>query len=232
MLVHRRFIDDWDQLPNRVGLEAAQQFYDHVATSPGQIPAVGSATILKGSLGKPLAEGFSRTVHYEISGAGRIDFQYHDTYISLCLIAGRLTDMTVGQRRLTLEEFLELPEESPALELIDGMVTQKVAPQWLHGLLQVGFAGLINDYARPRKLAIEIVSPGQSVAELLDKGRRYLAHGVPTVVVVEPNGESVVVLRAGGSIATLRGEDRIDLDAVLPGFELTVRALFDTLQLE
>jgi len=50
--------------------------------------------------------------------------------------------------------------------------------------------------------------------------------------VVEPNGESVVVLRAGGSIATLRGEDRIDLDAVLPGFELTVRALFDTLQLE
>lgn len=24
--------------------------------------------------------GFSRTVHYEISGAGRIDYQYHDSY--------------------------------------------------------------------------------------------------------------------------------------------------------
>ena len=186
--------------------------------------------------------------------------------------------MTVGQRRLTLEEFLELPEESPALELIDGMVTQKVAPQWLHGLLQLGVGTLIHDYARPRKLAIafseireafgrdslvpdvgvyrwervprspagrltnappippdvaiEIVSPGQSVAELVDKGRRYLAHGVPIVVIIEPNGESVVVLRADGSIMTLRDEDRIDLEAVLPGFELTVRALFDTLQLE
>jgi hypothetical protein len=81
VLVHRRFLDLWEGLPDRVGLEAAQQFYDHVATTPGQIPAVGSATILKGSLGNPLAEGFSRTVHYEISGAGRIDFQYHDAYV-------------------------------------------------------------------------------------------------------------------------------------------------------
>ncbi|MBI4728085.1 MAG: hypothetical protein HY775_01070 [Acidobacteria bacterium] len=36
--------------------------------------------VLKGSAGKPKQRGFSRTVHYEISGAGRIDFQYADNY--------------------------------------------------------------------------------------------------------------------------------------------------------
>lgn len=81
MLVHRQFAHLWDQLPDRVGLAAAQQFYDHVANSPGRIPPVGTATILKGSLGAPISEGFSRTVHYEISGAGRIDFQYNDAYV-------------------------------------------------------------------------------------------------------------------------------------------------------
>lgn len=69
------------QLPDRVGLQAAQQFYDHVASTPGQVPSVGSSTVLKGSLGRPIAEGFSRTVHYEISGAGRIDYQHNDAYV-------------------------------------------------------------------------------------------------------------------------------------------------------
>jgi hypothetical protein len=81
VLVHRRFLPLWEQLPDRVGPQAAQQFYDHVAASPGQVPAVGATTILRGSLGRPIAEGFSRTVHYEISSAGRIDFQYHDAYV-------------------------------------------------------------------------------------------------------------------------------------------------------
>jgi hypothetical protein len=37
--------------------------------------------MLRGSLGRPIAAGFSRTVHYEVSGAGRIDYQYHDAYV-------------------------------------------------------------------------------------------------------------------------------------------------------
>jgi hypothetical protein len=81
VLVHRQFAHLWSQLPDRVGLEAAQQFYDHAANEPGQAPQVGSATILKGSLGRPIAEGFSRTIHYEISGASRIDFQHNDAYV-------------------------------------------------------------------------------------------------------------------------------------------------------
>src|SRR5688572_88055 len=137
--------------------------------------------------------------------------------------------MAITQRRLTLEEFLRLPEESPALELIDGVVTQKVAPQWLHGWIQGAFVAHINGFAVPRRLAgafteireafgrdslvpdigvyrwgriprsatgrlvnappippdvaIEIISPDQSRAELIEKGRRYLGHGVQIVVI-------------------------------------------------
>ena len=42
--------------------------------------------------------------------------------------------MALPQGRLTLEEFLRLPEEKPALELIDGAVTQKMAPAWDHSV--------------------------------------------------------------------------------------------------
>ncbi|MGH9379809.1 MAG: hypothetical protein ACRD2Z_04250 [Thermoanaerobaculia bacterium] len=27
-----------------------------------------------------MGPGFSRAIHYEISGAGRLDYQYHDAY--------------------------------------------------------------------------------------------------------------------------------------------------------
>lgn len=41
---------------------------------------INSATILRGKAGKPKFEGGSRTIHYEVSGAGRIDYQYVDDY--------------------------------------------------------------------------------------------------------------------------------------------------------
>jgi hypothetical protein len=80
VLVHRRRIDRWKSLPERVGLESAQQFWDHVAMTPGTAPRVNKASYLRGRKGKPITDGFSRTIHYEISGPGRIDYQYHDTW--------------------------------------------------------------------------------------------------------------------------------------------------------
>lgn len=80
VLVHRQFHGLWDALPARVGLVSAQQFYDHVAHTPGVPPKVNSTTILRGKAGSPKFDGASRTIHYEISGAGRIDYQYVDDY--------------------------------------------------------------------------------------------------------------------------------------------------------
>jgi len=54
---------------------------------------------------------------------------------------------------MTLDEFLDLPEEEPALEYFDGVVTQKMSPTMRHGALQGGGVVLINLFAVPRKLA-------------------------------------------------------------------------------
>jgi hypothetical protein len=80
VLVHRKFANHWDELVSRVGVTGAQQFWDHVASTPGAVSPVASITILKGKAGAPKEAGWSRTHHYEVSGAGRIDYQYHNNF--------------------------------------------------------------------------------------------------------------------------------------------------------
>ena len=62
--------------------------------------------------------------------------------------------MVIAERHLTLEEFLRLPEEEPALEYEDGEVTQKVSPKAKHSAMQGGLATFVNTFARRRKLAL------------------------------------------------------------------------------
>lgn len=80
VLVHRQYEQLWEKLPERVGMQNAQQFYDYVANSPGAPASIGQTSILAGRAGRPKEQGFSKTIHYEISGAGRIDFQFHNAY--------------------------------------------------------------------------------------------------------------------------------------------------------
>jgi hypothetical protein len=77
VLVHRQFLDIWNELPTRVGLANAQQFWDHVAMTPGQPPKVGTSSVMKGKYAAPKWPGYSKTIHYEIIGAGRIDYQFN-----------------------------------------------------------------------------------------------------------------------------------------------------------
>ncbi len=91
---------------------------------------------------------------------------------------------------------------------------------------------LSNDYQGPPDIAVEIVSPGQSRREMVDKCCRYLSHGTSLALVVDPRTESIIRLLPDGSTSTLRGTDRIDLGPILPEFEMTVQDLFDTLYLD
>lgn len=80
VLVHRQFFEQWLEMVERVGVDKAQAFWDHVARTPGEPPQIASSCLLKGKSGNPQGEGWSRTIHYEVSGAGRINYQYHDAY--------------------------------------------------------------------------------------------------------------------------------------------------------
>jgi Uma2 family endonuclease len=181
-------------------------------------------------------------------------------------------------RRMTLDEFLELPEVEPALEYADGVVTQKVAPQGQHVTLQDDFTQRVNAHARPRKLAraypelratyaglsrvpdvavylwhriprlpngrvanrfteppdiaVEIVSPDQTATDLVSKCIWYVKNGVRIALIADPTRDIVLRFRPDALPDVLTGDDRIDLDEVLPGFELTVNQLFGSLVLD
>jgi len=86
-----------------------------------------------------------------------------------------------------------------------------------------------SDFFEPPDIAVEIVSPEQSVTELVKKCLRYVALGSTVALVIDPDPETILVFRAGQPVRHLQGDDRIDLDDALPGFELTVGAMFDAL---
>lgn len=178
---------------------------------------------------------------------------------------------------MTLEQFLALPEQKPALEFADGRVTQKVSPLGEHARLQSAFSRLMNNFCEPRRMAmalteiratfagrstvpdigvyrwsriprtaeglietyfrtppdiaVEIFSPGQVLGDERNKCRWYVANGVLIALFVHHPSRTVTRFTPDGE-QRLRGDDRIDLDAVLPGFTLTAAELFATLRVD
>lgn len=79
LLVHRQYADTWAGIADRVGLENVQQFYDHVTSAPDRHPDVGTSGMLRGKHNRG-KDGWSNRIHYEITGAGRINYEYHPAY--------------------------------------------------------------------------------------------------------------------------------------------------------
>jgi Uma2 family endonuclease len=187
--------------------------------------------------------------------------------------------MVQARQRLTLEEFLRLPEAKPALEYADGEVTQKVSPKLRHGASQTAFVTLVNAVGIPKRLAfaavetrctfggrshvpdvavfsweripvdadgemlddvscppdiaVEVVSPGQSMAAQANRCRWYVANGVRVSLLLDPRarlGRSVRVFRLDGETGPLRGAERVDLGDVIPGFSFVVDEPFAVLR--
>lgn len=59
--------------------------------------------------------------------------------------------MAIAERRITLEEFLALPEQEPALEYFEGRVSQKVSPKLRHGIVQGEFNRRANNLLLPSR---------------------------------------------------------------------------------
>jgi hypothetical protein len=83
VLVHKSFYAHYLELAERVGAQQAKQFWDHVAHQPGRPDPIAQTTILKGKAGRPRSEGWSRTIHYEVSSSARIDYQYNNSYVAV-----------------------------------------------------------------------------------------------------------------------------------------------------
>jgi Uma2 family endonuclease len=88
-----------------------------------------------------------------------------------------------------------------------------------------------DDFWEPPDIAIEIVSPQQSVAGLIRRCVRFNENGVPIALLVDPGARSVIDFRPNMPPRSLVADDPIDLTQVLPGFALTVRELFEAMRL-
>jgi Uma2 family endonuclease len=124
-------------------------------------------------------------------------------------------------QRLTLAQFLALPDEEPALELEpDGVVVQKVSPKGRHSRLQLVLCERINQFAEPHRAAM-------AFPEL-----RVVFGGAAYVPDVSVFGWELIPRTADGEIADMRGEDRIDFEPALRGFAMTVDVLFGSLRID
>ena len=74
-------------------------------------------------------------------------------------------------------------------------------------------------------LAVEVVSPNDRPAEMLDKANDWLRAGARIVWVVYPSPVRLFVYRADGSIEQLGPDDVVDGGDVLPGFRMRVADL-------
>jgi Uma2 family endonuclease len=76
------------------------------------------------------------------------------------------------------------------------------------------------------ELAVEVISPGDSYADVEEKVFGWLDAGTKMVVVINPRQRSATVYKSPTDITTLTGADVLDGGDVVPGFELAVQEIF------
>jgi Uma2 family endonuclease len=76
-------------------------------------------------------------------------------------------------------------------------------------------------------LAVEILSPGNTVEEIDEKIDAYLNAGVPLVWVIDPHDRTVTVYRPGTEPELINVQQELSADPHLPGFRVPVARLFE-----
>ena len=76
-------------------------------------------------------------------------------------------------------------------------------------------------------LAIEVLSPDDTPAEVREKVADYTAAGTPVVVVIDPQRQRAIVHRTNAAPITLTSDDTVDLDDVVAGFTLHLREVLE-----
>ncbi|MEG4863157.1 MULTISPECIES: Uma2 family endonuclease [unclassified Microcoleus] len=178
--------------------------------------------------------------------------------------------------KLTLAEYLALPDGDVYYEFVDGEAIPKVSPKYFHSTLQFALCRLIGVWCKSRgrvlpewaillkrqgkdwapvpdltyisyarlpkswrrneacpaipELAIEIISPDQSMKEFEEKAKDYLAAGVTRVWVIDPEAILISSFFPDGS-SQVYTNNMLIVDELLPGLELTTIQIFEEAEL-
>jgi Uma2 family endonuclease len=91
---------------------------------------------------------------------------------------------------------------------------------------------IADDFLEPPDVAVEIVSPRQSVDLLVQRCRWYVSHGVRMALLVDPQQEIIMEFRPHLAAQELRADEQLDFGEILPGLRCTVADVFGLLMLE
>jgi Uma2 family endonuclease len=75
-------------------------------------------------------------------------------------------------------------------------------------------------------LAVEVLSPGDTVEEVEEKTAEWLAAGARAVWIVSPKRRTVTVHRSSKDIKVLSEQDELDGEDIVPGFRCRVAEIF------
>jgi Uma2 family endonuclease len=75
-------------------------------------------------------------------------------------------------------------------------------------------------------LAVEVVSPGDTYSEVEEKATEWLAAGAALVLVLNPRKRTVTAYRSLSDITILDEAATLDLDEIVPGFQVAVVDIF------
>ena len=76
-------------------------------------------------------------------------------------------------------------------------------------------------------LAVEIVSPGDDASDLREEIKQYLDAGTSVVWVLYPRSRQIEIYTPDKTGRTLGIEDTLEAPELLPGFQLSVRAILE-----
>ncbi|HEV8635645.1 MAG TPA: Uma2 family endonuclease, partial [Chloroflexota bacterium] len=94
-------------------------------------------------------------------------------------------------------------------------------------------SGEIQDgnFETPPDVAVEVLSPGQSMTKAVDRCSWYVRNGAPASVLIVPEDRAILLFRPGAPPQVVQGTERLELDEVLSGFQLTADQLFGALRM-
>ena len=88
------------------------------------------------------------------------------------------------------------------------------------GKLPEGFGHIPPDFV------VEVLAPDETVDDYEEKAAEYLNWGVKLIWLVDPNTETVMVVKGGGERKVLKGNDVPTGEDVLPGLKIRVKTIF------
>ena len=88
------------------------------------------------------------------------------------------------------------------------------------GRLPKGIGHIVPD------MVVEVLGPYETVGDYEGKVQEYLSWGVRLIWLVDPNTQTVTVIRQNGERKTLKGNDVLSGEEVVPGFKIRVKTIF------